>query len=160
MAIYKVLSFDQSTQKTGWGLFEGGTLVEYGLIDLHKEKDSKQRWSMMVSNISQLILEKKPRVVVVEDTVLQRSPTTLKMLAQLQGAIIGCAQSLSLSCEVIYPTAWRKVLGIKQGKCKREELKAKAMAYVKDRCRLGVTEDEADAICIGFAYCKMKSIGE
>ena len=49
------------------------------------------------------------------------------------------------------PSHWRKVLGGNFGR-KREEQKAAAIQYVKEKCGLEVTSDEADAICIGYAY--------
>lgn len=54
------------------------------------------------------------------------------------------------------------MLGFKQGRnIKRAQLKAQAQKFVKDHYDIEVTEDEADAICIGLAFaCEYKETTE
>ena len=50
------------------------------------------------------------------------------------------------------PTAWRRQLKFQQGPdVVRSELKKQAQKYALDNFELKVTQDEADAICIGLA---------
>ena len=47
------------------------------------------------------------------------------------------------------------MLGFKQGSgTKRSDLKQQAIDMIYDRYGISVTNDEADAICIGIAYIK------
>lgn len=153
--ILKILSFDQSTLTTGWALFDGLSYVSHGLIDLSKNKDFESRFVQMCGEIRSIILSQCPDIVLIEDTVLMRSPKTMKQLSQLQGIIIGFCQMRDIPYEVFYPTNWRKVLGFKQGSgTKRSELKQQAIDMIYDRYGITATNDEADAICIGMAYIK------
>lgn len=62
-----------------------------------------------------------------------------------------------IKIEYVYPSEWRKVLGIKQGAgVKREALKAADIQWVKTKFNIDVNDDIADAIGIGFSYLKDK----
>lgn len=152
----RILAFDQSSQITGYFVCESESYVSHGKIDLHKDKDTDHRIQTMEASIFDLIDQCRPDTVVIEDTVLQRSPATLRMLAQLQGAIMGYCFAAGIPVHTLYPTTWRKTLGMKQGsKIKREELKQQAIDYVRNKYKIDVSSDEADAICIGLAYCEL-----
>lgn len=57
-----------------------------------------------------------------------------------------------IDIEYIYPSSWRASIGIKTGRgIKRTTLKQKDIEFVKEKWNLDVNDDEADAICIGFA---------
>ena len=64
-----------------------------------------------------------------------------------------------IKIQYVYPSEWRKVLGIKQGAgVKRETLKAADIQWVKTKFNIDVNDDIADAIGIGFSYLKEKEI--
>lgn len=74
--------------------------------------------------------------------------------------IIGAVYCYSLlNKDVFYyeiqPSEWRSRLNINKGKAKREELKQMSIQYVKDNFGLELSDDEADAICIGSGYIKL-----
>lgn len=153
----RVLSFDQSTKISGWAIFEDGKYCEHGKIDLHKEKDAQKRFHTMEFAILDLIKEKRPDTVLIEDVVLQRSPAVMKMLSQLQGIIIGYCDGVQIPIHIYYPTAWRKLLSFKQAKVKREGLKQQAIDLVLKQYNIVADSDEADAICIGMAHAIKQS---
>jgi Holliday junction resolvasome RuvABC endonuclease subunit len=152
--IIKVLAFDQSTVATGWCVFCDGEYVEHGLINLKKYKGtSEERISEMQFRIRELIKKEHPDYVVIEDTVLQSSPKTLKDLAQLQGVIMGICRGDNIPYSVLFPATWRKQLHFIQGRnIKRPQLKQQAKEYVMGKYGITPTEDECDAICIGTAF--------
>ena len=78
---------------------------------------------MMRQMIQSRIKNNRPDLVVIEDVALQSSPKTLIQLAQLQGAIMGVCELNNIPYEIIKPSEWRKILGFKQGRAKRAELK-------------------------------------
>lgn len=107
----------------------------------------------MLQMIVGKIRSNQPDIVVLEDTVLQRNPKTLKELAKLQGSILGVCFYMDIPCSIIGCPTWRKCLGFKQGsKVKRPELKQQAHDYVMEHFNIDASEDECDAICIGCAY--------
>lgn len=74
-------------------------------------------------------------------------------LSKILGVVLGWTISHVCEYHQIMPSEWRKYAGIKQGKKKREELKAESIAYVKKRYRIDVNDDVADAISLGDAVC-------
>lgn len=122
------------------------------MVDLHKMKDGKLRFDKMCAEIRSLLEKVNPDLVVIEDVMLMKSPQTTKLLAQLQGIIIGFCQMQNKPYKIYLPTAWRKLLGFKQGRIKREELKAQAIDLILEKFEINANSDEADAICIAMAY--------
>lgn len=150
----RVLSFDQSTLITGWATFDDNVYSKHGMIDLHKVKNTDIRFQQMCQSIREAIDANTPDVVVIEDVMLMRSPNTMKILARLQGIIIGFCIDKDIPYEIYLPTEWRKTLGFKQGRVSREQLKQQAIELVGNTYKLEVNSDEADAICIAMAYIK------
>lgn len=58
-----------------------------------------------------------------------------------------------MQIDYLYPSEWRKVCGIKQGRgVQRSTLKQSDINFVKQHFNIQVNDDIADAICIGYAY--------
>ena len=151
-----VLVFDQSTKISAHSLWVNGEYVECGVIDLHKIKDTPQRVRAMGVELCNTIKKYTPSYVVIEEVAQQSSPLTLKLLARIQGVIIGFCAANNIETYIIEPSKWRSTLQFKQGpKVKRAELKAQAIAYVQDVYGLNLSEDEAEAVSIGEAAHKI-----
>ena len=150
----KILSFDQSTVKTGYAVFDGTDLIAHGVIDLHKEKDAWEREQLMRIKIKDLIKVNYPKVVVLEGVSAQSNPQTVIKLGRLQGHIMSAAWDHGADVKIYLPTEWRKIDGIKQGPRSRKELKEQSISLVLDAYGLSLPEDEAEAIAIGIAYLK------
>jgi Holliday junction resolvasome RuvABC endonuclease subunit len=153
----KILAFDQSTNLTGWSLFDNGQYVDSGVIDKHKVKDSDQRIAEMGLAMCRLIKEYRPDTVTIEATQKQSNIKTVIYLAQLQGCIILYCASKGIKLNILHPTEWRSVLSYKQGpKVRREELKQQSIDYVKEHLGFdNFTEDQCEACCIGMATQKI-----
>lgn len=157
----KVLSLDQSTVSTGWALFANNNVGDYGVIKISKQEDDTPKWCSMFKKIVDKIQETSPDIVVLEDTIMQRSTATLKELTRLQGAIVAFCYVHNIQTIYLYPTQWRKIIKIPQSKgMKRKELKKLSMEYAITRFSIIGTEDEADAICIGTAFLDSLKINE
>lgn len=152
----RVLSFDQSTKVSAYSLWVNGEYVECDVIDLHKMKDTSERVRAMGVELCETIEKYNPDVVVIEEVAQQSNPLTLKLLARIQGVIIGFCAAHDIDTYIIEPSKWRSTLQFKIGaKVKRAELKAQAIAYVKDVYNLELSEDCCEAICIGEAAHKI-----
>lgn len=150
----KVLSFDQSTMKTGYAVFDGADLIAHGVVDLHKEKNSWEREQLMRIKIKEAIKQYKPKVVVLEGVSAKSNPQTVIMLGRLQGHIMSAAWDSGSDVKIYLPTEWRKIDGIKQGPRTRVELKQQSIDLVINAYGVVLPEDEAEAIAIGIAYLK------
>lgn len=149
----KLLSFDQSTTRTGYAIFIDGSLQTYGLIDMSKHSVPEQRFQHMCAHIIRFIQETQPDFVVFEDVSMQSNIGTAILLARLQGVIIGTCLDCKILFDFYKPSSWRKVLQFNQGKdVKRNELKRQAKQYVVRTFHLQASEDQSEAICIGWAH--------
>jgi Holliday junction resolvasome RuvABC endonuclease subunit len=152
----KVLAFDQSTKISAYSLWIDGEYVEVGVIDLHKMKDTSERVRAMGVELCKTIEKYQPQVVVLEEVAQQSSPLTLKLLARIQGIIIGFCAAHNIDTYIIEPSKWRSILKFKIGSgVKRAELKAQSIKYVKDVYNLDLSEDCCESICIGEAAHKI-----
>jgi Holliday junction resolvasome RuvABC endonuclease subunit len=152
----KVLAFDQSTKISAYSLWVNGEYVEVGVIDLHKIKDSSERIRAMGVELCNVIEKYNPDIVVIEEVAQQHNALTLKLLARIQGVIIGFCAAHDIETYIIEPSKWRSALKFKIGAgVKREELKAQSIEYIKKKYGLELSEDACEAICINEAAHKI-----
>ena len=112
---------------TGWAVFSDGWLTEHGVIKVKTyHTTSDERIMEMFWEIRKTMEQFEPDAVVMEDVAKQKN--------------------------VVKPSTWREALHFKQGRTERKELKRQAQAFVNDKYGMTVSEDEADAICIGEYY--------
>ena len=151
----KMLSFDTSSTRSGWAYFENGKLVNSGIINEEKEKDSVIRIENMCFGLSEILERNKPDIIVVEKPPYVNSPATLIMLAEIVGVIKGWALCAGYAEFVEYgPTEWRKLIA-NDGEVipkNRKECKEWDIHKVLSNFNYVPADDnEADAILIGQA---------
>lgn len=152
----KILAFDQSTKISAYSWWIDGEYVECGCIDLHKIKDTSERVRAMGVELCKVIEKYNPDKVVMEEVAQQSNPLTLKLLARIQGVIIGFCAAHNISTYIIEPSKWRSTLSFRQGSgVKRAELKEQAIEHVKDIYDLDLSEDCCESICINEAAHKI-----
>ena len=145
----KILNLDQSTKITGYSVFINNNLDTYGLLFANeKEKNPIERMKEMNDKIIALIDNVKPDYIVFENVQFQNNYGTFQQLSQLQGVIMAYLFKINIGFNLIEPTAWKSCCGIKGRK--RIEQKANTQKFVKERYKVDVSEDEADAIGIGY----------
>ena len=156
----RILALDQATHLTGWSIFDNGQLIKYGIFKTDK-KDEIERYSIIKNWLINMINNWKPDLVGLEDIQLQDFSQqggiyskgnvvglqTFKKLAQLQGVLLETIFNNNLQYNVCSSSTWRHHCNIK-GKS-RIDRKRGAQLLVKKNFDVTVTEDEADAICIG-----------
>lgn len=156
-----ILAFDQSTKLSAYSWWIDGEYKESGCIDLHNIKDTSERVRAMGVELCKTIEKYSPDKVVIEEVAQQSNALTLKLLARIQGIIIGFCAAHNIETYIIEPSKWRSKLNFKLGSgVKREELKEQAIQYIKDVYGLELSEDECEAICIGDAAHKIYNFVE
>ena len=149
----KVIGFDQASKITGYGVFEDGKLTKHGIISVAGDTDT--RMHKMFREILKLIADEKADVVCIEGTHFQNNQNAFKLLAQLQGMIVGVCDLFGIKLREYPPALWRSKAGIKEGRgIKREELKQLSVKYVKEQFKVECTDDEAEAIVISYVGYK------
>ena len=149
----KVIGFDQASKVTGYGVFEDGKLVRHGTIECKGETDVRTK--EMFREIVRFIADEKPDAVCIEGTHFQNNQNAFKVLAQLQGMIMGICDIVGMPLYEYPPALWRSKANIKEGRgVKREELKQLAVDYVKKHFGIECSNDEAEAIVISYVGYK------
>ncbi len=144
----RIMSLDQSSNLSGYCLYDN-KILESGVIDKHKIKDSDVRIAEMSMAICKKIEELQPSLVTIEDIQNQSSVKTVIMLARLQGMILGYCYANDIETRILTPSQWRSKLKFKLGAgVKREALKQQAMDYITKKFGLEVDVDQSEAICI------------
>lgn len=159
-----ILSLDLSTKSSGWAIFIDGELTSHGCIT-SASTDLIKRIYIMKDEIQKLLTENKIDKIVVEEVRPEGgygvgNQKTHKALMWLQAAIAFMVHDFfsKIEIEYIYPSSWRASCGIKNGRgIKRMTLKEADIEFVKETYGILVNDDEADAICIGYAQYNKES---
>lgn len=159
----RLISFDSSSSKTGWAIFDNANYIKSGVINLDTSEcrkkykgNSDQRIADMCLSIINLLKEYKPDIIVIEKLNVGRNMVATRCLSKIIGAVY-CYSVLNENVFYyeIQPSQWRSQIGIQSSKRKRDEYKQLSIKYVKDNFGIDVTDDESDAICAGIGYIKM-----
>lgn len=153
----KILALDQSSKITGWSIFEDQQLKDYGKFDCGSA-DLPARLHKIRNQVSKLIVENQIEQIYIEDIQLQNNVgnnvVTYKALAEVIGVVSELAYSFKIPQTLVASSTWKSNLGIK-GRARAEQKRA-AQQWVIDKFNIKPTQDECDAICIGY-YSANKS---
>ena len=154
----RVLALDQATQVSGWAVFDNEKLIQYGTFSA-TEATSTERIEAVRQWVASMIELWQPDHVAIEDIHMQsfggkdkkdynnESVTTFKALAHLQGVLINYFYINNIKYNIVHSAKWREFCQIKG--VHRADKKRSAQLKIKDWYDVSVTQDEADAICIG-----------
>lgn len=155
MSSTTLLSLDTSTTSTGWAIFKDGEYQESGVIDdFKKVKNGYERLKLMTKELLDSIGQLKPDIIVIEKDVVFGNMKVIDMLMKIIGAVYGFCLFNEITYYEFAPSEWRKYVKLQAFGRKRDEFKKASIKYIKDNLNMEVNDDEADAICIGLAYCK------
>lgn len=148
----RTLALDQASRTTGWAIYDNKTLIASGHFSISANKIIQDRLKSFVTYLIDLIEKYHPEKIYYEGIQYQSNIETYKKLAYIQAMIIYFSSDIPIV--ELSPSHWRSVIkdkhGIKFGRSRIEQ-KQKAQEFVKDFFNKDVTEDEADAICLGYA---------
>ncbi len=155
--VKRILAIDDATEITGWAIYDGLKLIAYGK-QVVSGMDPIKRISGMRTWLLNVITSWQPDFIGIEDIQLQKfynpktgqmdaAVTTYKVLAQLQGVLLVTIDEQKVDYTVVHSATWKSFCGINQKN--RSDQKRAAQVKVKGWHNENVTQDEADAICIG-----------
>lgn len=147
-----ILALDQSSRTSGYSVFQDNSLIEYGHWTF-TNSDIAIRIYGLCQQIQRKIDQYEPDIVVFENIALERGDVmTFQKLAQVQGAIMLQCKLNKLGYKCIPVSTWRAKCHHLKGNGKNRETQKKiAQEWVKQKFNKNCTEDEADAICIGYS---------
>lgn len=151
-----IISLDQSTQVTGYAIYLNNQLIDFGHVSFNDD-NYILRISKLRDWLEQLVVKYNPKKVIIEDIQLQEQGKTTvknaglqtyKKLAHVQGALLTLLEKLKIPYEIILSSSWKSTCGVK-GK-NRSEQKKNAQLFVLNNFNIKATQDESDAICLGY----------
>ena len=152
-----VLAIDASSKSTGIAIYKHNKLTNYTCIT-SSSNDLFIRIKVMVDGIKKILSEDPDFDYIVLEEVRQQgfiNIKTYKALMYLQGCIsMMIHQNFKhIQIDFLYPSAWRKVCQIKQGRgVQRKQQKELDIQWVKQNFNINVNDDIADAIGLGYGY--------
>jgi len=144
--VSRLLALDDSTTKTGWAVFDNEELVGYGKIEM-TQSNPTERIAAIKQWMLSMLAKWRPNKVAIEDIQQQDNVQIFKVLAQLQGVLLNALYENKYEFDIVHVATWRSYCQVK-GKT-RSELKKNAQDKIKLWYDMTVTQDEADAICMG-----------
>lgn len=149
----RILSLDQSTRITGYAIFDNNNLIKVGKFDISPSGDIGQRLVRFRDKILSLIKEYNINKVCFEEIQLQNNiinnVDTFKKLANVYGVLLETLVEIDMEYEIVSSNTWKSKCGIR--KLGREKEKKAAQDFVNNTYGIKVTQDEADAICLGYS---------
>ena len=152
-----IIAIDASTKSSGVAVYKHNKLEEYTCIT-SSSSNLFTRIQVMVDGIKDILIKNPDIQYLVLEEVRQQgfiNIKTYKALMYLQGCI-GMMLNNSfkhIQLDFLYPSSWRKVCGIKQGRgVQRTAQKENDIQWVKQNFNIDVNDDIADAIGLGYAY--------
>lgn len=145
--VYRVIGFDQATEKFGVSIFDDGKLVYYRLLTFTGDLNMRL---LKIQHIleTEILSNWQPDFIVMEDIQYQANGLmTFKILAMLLGIVQAACGKMNIPFEAVSPNVWRKYAGT-CGKTRKEE-KLLSVAMVKEKYNVAVNDDVAEAILIG-----------
>lgn len=151
----RYLALDQALNTSGWALFEDNNLIQYGIFKTKSTDPIEKRLGNIWTELNNLVDKYDFEYLFFEDIQKQQNAETYKKLAYVQAAVIlWCYWIESIQYNILSPSHWRSLLKDKYktnfGKTRVEQKKA-AQQLIEQLYNIKVTQDEADAICIGIA---------
>jgi Holliday junction resolvasome RuvABC endonuclease subunit len=145
----KIIGIDASSNKTGIAVFCDGQYIEHTLIDLHKIKDPDIRIPKMMVEICKYIKKHGADKIIMEKSMMKNNIDTVQKLSNIAGAVMLYAATKNMEFQFVYPSEWRKKIGLSQStQITREVLKEEAVQAVKKEYGMELTDDECEAILI------------
>ena len=157
-----IFGIDASTKSTGYSVFDGKKLMEYGVIKSNKEILIR---ILEISNQLESLFDKyNPEIVYIEDVPLSSAVNrrVAEYLLLLQGCILRICLLHNINFIQLEPSNWRRLVGLNSSR-KREEQKESAIKLVNETYSLEYkwidkkydektgNSDICEAILIGMA---------
>ena len=140
-------AIDQSSNVSGYSVWKDKELIEWGKVQFEGEFIFRiielKKW--IFNKIEEY--EEEEVEVVIEEIQEQANAQTFKKLAMLQGALLVALTEVEIKYHLVYASQWKSFANIKSQN--RAEQKRDAQKHVLEKYGNKVTQDEADAICMG-----------
>jgi len=150
----RILGIDPALTKLGYGIIEIKdnriNYVHSGLITTTPKETMPQRLAKISEDLSNIITVWQPAALAMEETFVNKNPTTSLKLAMVRGVIMALAGGLGFELYEFKPNAIKKAL-VGSGHAEKEQIKRMAELLITGVQKLN-SFDEADALAVAYTY--------
>ena len=153
MADLVLLALDQSSRVTGYAIFEDENLIDCGKFELQEDNFGKRLFhfkKQIINLIDKYNIDEVAFEDIYQDDNKINNVQTFKKLSEVYGVLSELLTEIDIPHQSFLAVEWKPTVGIKGGK--RPEQKRLAQSFILNKYNKKVTQDEADAICIGIHY--------
>lgn len=157
-----ILGIDPGIGRTGFGYIEsidGSDLyVDCGCISTPKDMDRAQRLQLLFKTLSELIANRKPDVMAIEQLFFNRNITTALNVGEARGVILLAASLADVPIEEYTPLQVKESLS-GYGRASKSEVKEMVKLHLSLE-KIKGPDDVADALAIALCHSFNYSLGE
>lgn len=154
----KILALDCGVEKTGYAFFDkdrklpnGYKFISSGLVFTKKNTALESRLNIIYKEIIKLIKINKPDHIVIEELFFLHNQKTAIMVAQAQGVMLLAASQSGIPISTLTPLQIKKNL-TGYGNADKQSVQ-KMLKLLMGPSAKFATDDEADAVACGLAFC-------
>ncbi len=155
---YRILALDNATKITGYAIFEDGAMIHYGIKEISSDTAQNLRIAYMKQWFTSMLTVWDIDGVGLENVQYQGNAQTLITLSKLLGVLETTSIEYNIDPYIVSSQTWKSFCKIK-GK-NRAQQKENAQNHIKTKYGLIVTQDAADAICLGEYVAAQERFGE
>ncbi len=161
-----ILGLDPGTATTGYGLIniekKKFRVIDYGLIETDKNKNSGRRLTEIYKKLSYLIKNNKPDVISIEKIFFATNAKTAIAVGQAIGIMIYCAEKHKINIFEYAPGTIKKQIS-GSGKSDKKMMQKAVRKILGPKIRSkkhGKTHFDNSADALAIALCHAVSLGE
>lgn len=154
----RVLALDNATRTTGYAVFEQGKLISHGIKKIGASTPQNLRIAYMKQWFISMLTVWEIDAVGFENVQYQGNAQTLIALSKLLGVLEIACLEYNIEPYIVSSQTWKSFCKIKG--VNSEKQKENAQLHVIRTYDIKVTQDTADAICLGEYVAAQERFGE
>jgi crossover junction endodeoxyribonuclease RuvC len=154
----RFLGIDPGLRTTGWGVIDAEDnrlrWVADGVVRSTDDLPLSERLAQLFKGVSEVIATYKPDAAAVEETFVNKNPTSTLKLGQARGAVIVAIGAAGIACAEYTPNAIKKTV-VGSGHAAKEQI-----GFMVRRLLPGCmvkTADAADALAVAICHAQQNS---
>ncbi len=158
----KLLGLDPGLQNTGWGIIttEGNHLsfIDGGTVRTDKSASLAQRLMQLHDGLKTVIEAHQPDEAAVEETFVNKNPTSTLKLGQARGIVMLVPAQHGLVVAEYTPNLVKKTV-VGTGHASKEQIQMMVKTILPG-CREGLSADCADALAVAICHAHHRQTSE
>lgn len=150
----RLLGLDPGLQRTGWGIIEiSGTRLSFvadGVVSTAKNASLAERLMQLHEGIDEIITFHEPAEAAVEETFVNKNPTSTLKLGQARGIALLVPAQRGLAVAEYPPNLVKKTV-VGNGHAAKEQIQMMVCTLLPG-CRDGLQADAADALAVAICH--------